>query len=247
MNKTMNMNCEDYRQAITADPSESFDGGAVHAATCTECSACRAEMRALDDRIAAALAISVPELKMPELPDIGEGANVVNLPVRSRGQFSARSWLGIAASFAIAAVLIVRLLGPGPVYDSLADEVLAHLDHEPRALVVTREAVSERTLNKVVSSDVAILDNEIGLISYARTCVINGKKIPHLVIQGEHGPVTVLLMPEEEIAEAVTLSGKGVNGVILPVGKGSVAIVGEREENLERIERGIVDSVEWNI
>jgi hypothetical protein len=243
----MNMNCEDYRQAITADPSESFDDGAVHVASCEACTAYRDEMRLLDCKIAAALAITVPELNMPQLPDIAEDSNVVNLPISRRGRFSAPAWLGIAASFAIAAVLIVRLLGPDPVYDSLADEVLAHLDHELGSLVVTDEAVSERSLRLVVSPDVADLDGGFGLISYARTCVINGKRIPHLVIQGEHGPVTVLLMPDEEVAAAMTLVGKGVNGVILPVGKGSIAIIGEREENLSDIEKRVVDSVEWSI
>jgi len=247
MSKIMNMNCEEYRQAIAADPSESFEHGALHVASCVECSAYRNEIRALDDRIAAALAISVPELNMPEFADVDDDANVVNLPVRRRGRFSAPSWLGIAAGIGIAAVLIVRMLGPVPVYESLADEVLAHLDHEPQAMVVSTKAVSERRLNKVVSADVATLDSDIGLITYARTCVINGKSIPHLVIQGERGPVTVLLMPDEEISEATTLSGNSVNGVILPVGKGSIAIIGERDEDLDQIEREVVGSVEWKI
>lgn len=247
MNKIMTMNCEEYRQAITADPSESFDGGAEHVASCETCSVYRTDIRSLDDKIAAALSISVPELKMPELPAIEEDSNVVSMPFRRRGRFSAPSWLGIAASFGIAAVLIVRLLAPTPVYDSLADEVLAHLDHEPQALVVTDVAVSERELKRVVSPYVTNLDGDVGLISYARTCVINGKKIPHLVIQGERGPITVLLMPEEEIDAAVTLNGKGVNGVILPVGDGSIAIIGEREENLSEIENRVIDSVEWSI
>ncbi len=65
-----NMNCEDYKEAIAADPSESFDGGAVHAADCSSCNAFKAEIQALDARIAAALAIDVPDLKMPELPAV---------------------------------------------------------------------------------------------------------------------------------------------------------------------------------
>ena len=44
------MNCEDYREAIAADPSESFEGGAAHVAACESCSAYRAEMQALDER-----------------------------------------------------------------------------------------------------------------------------------------------------------------------------------------------------
>jgi hypothetical protein len=243
----MNMNCEDYREAISADPSESFDGGAVHVASCAACSEYRAEIRVLDDRIAAALAIRVPALTLPELPTIEDNANVVSLPVRKRGRFSAPSWIGIAAGLAIAAVLGFRFMADAPVYDSLADEVLAHLDHEPRSLQATGTPVSERTLNKVVRANIASMDDEIGLITYARTCVINGRKIPHLVIQGENGPVTLLLLPDEEIKSAISLDGEGVNGVILPVGAGSIAIIGERGENMQRIEQRVVDSVEWSI
>ena len=32
-----NMNCEQYKEAIAADPSESFDGGALHSAECSSC------------------------------------------------------------------------------------------------------------------------------------------------------------------------------------------------------------------
>jgi len=69
-----NMNCEDYKQAIAADPSESFDGGALHSAECPSCNTVKAEMQALDVRIAAALAIDVPDLKMPELPTRNPGS-----------------------------------------------------------------------------------------------------------------------------------------------------------------------------
>ena len=41
------------------------------------------------------------------------------------------------------------------------------------------------------------MSNNVGLVSYAQTCIINGRSIPHLVIQGKDGPVTLLLMPEE--------------------------------------------------
>lgn len=243
----MNMNCKEYMQAITADPSESFDGGAVHVASCESCSAFRDEIRALDDKIVAALSIAVPELKLPELPPVTADSNVVELP-RPRGRrLSTPQWIGLAASVAIAAVIGSRFIADEPVYDSLADEVLAHLDHERNSLRVTSDPVSEQTLDRVVRSDVASMNKEIGLVTYARTCVINGRKIPHLVIQGEHGPVTLLLMPEEEIDSAIVVNGEGVSGVILPLGKGSIAIIGERGENIEAIEKRVIDSVEWKI
>jgi len=236
------MECKDYKEAIAADPSASFDG-AAHASACESCSVYRDEILALDARIAKAMAIDTPALTMPELPEIGD--NVVQLSGRRR--MAAPAWFAVAASVALVAFLGGRMLLDPPAYPSLADEVLAHLDHEPRALRVTDKQVSERRLARVVREDVATLDEDFGLITYAQSCKIHGKEIPHLVIQGERGPVTILLLPDETVEKAIALDGKGVNGVILPVGKGSIAIIGERDEQLGSIERRIVDSVEWEI
>lgn len=243
------MNCENYREAIAADPSESFEGGAGHAAVCESCSAYRAEIQALDLTIARALAIDVPELKIPDLPPIGEeDGNVVNLPFRRVSKITTPAWIGIAASFALAAVIGMQFVGNGRSHDQLlAAQVLAHLDHEPWALKVTNVAVSEERLAQVVNPGVGTMDRDIGLVTYAQTCIINGRIIPHLVIQGEKGPITLLLMPDEMVSSAVILSGESVNGVILPVGDGSIAIIGARDERIEDLKQRVVDSVEWSI
>ena len=90
------------------------------------------------------------------------------------------------------------------------------------------------------------MNHDAGLITYAQTCVINGRKIPHLVIQGEQGPVTILLLPDEAIDDAVPIEGESINGIILPVGGGSVAIIGERNEKLDTIKQNVINSVTWS-
>jgi hypothetical protein len=234
------MNCKEYREAVAADPS--FDGGGEHVTGCTPCRAYRDEMMALDLRIAQALALPVPELEMPELPEI-DTDNVVALPVRRRFPGVAR--YAVAATVVIAAFLSFRIFNT-PVYPSLADEIIAHLDHEPYSLRVTDEPVSDRRLNRIVPASVATMNHDAGLITYAQSCIINGKRIPHLVIQGRNGPVTILLMPDEEVDAAVELEGESINGVILPVGKGSIAIIGEGDENLSPIQENVLNSVSWS-
>ena len=150
-----------------------------------------------------------------------------------------------SALFVESAVDLARLLGIGVSYDSLGEEIIAHLDHEPYALRVTNTPVSDSRLHRVVSADVAEMDHSAGLITYAQTCVIDGKSVPHLVIQGETGPVTILLMPDQAVSAAEALEGENIHGVILPVGNGSVAIIGPREEPLERVEKSVLDSVTW--
>ena len=241
------MNSKDYKETIAADPSAPFDYSGLSADERESADAFRDEMLALDETIAKALEIEVPELQMPELPAIEEGSTVVNMPFRKRGRARTPVWIGIAASFAVAAVLGVRFLGEEAAYPSLAAEVVAHLEHEPQALTVTTTPVSERRLSNVVSNGGVQLDEGIGLVTYAKSCIINGKKVPHLVVQGKLGPITLLLMPDEKVDGAIPLSGEGINGVILPVGDGSIAIIGEREENLSQIEKRVVDSVTWSI
>ena len=237
------MNCEEYREAIGADPS--FDGGAGHLSECASCQAYRKEMLELDEMISGALAIDVPALDVPELPDI-DSSNVVSLP--SRRRFSAPLF-AVAATVLLAAFIGLRVgwnIGTDGEYDTLADELLAHLDHEPYALRVTDVPVSDARLGRVVPASIARLDHSAGLITYAQSCPIGGRDVPHLVIQGERGPVTLLLMPHQKIPAPQSITGENVSGVILPVGDGSIALFGERDEDLGRIEKVVLNSVTWS-
>ena len=239
-----NMNCDAFKEAIAADPSGAFDG-AEHADGCASCAAYREEMRSLDAKITRALAIDVPELKMPELPSIADD-NVTSLPVTRKRRGT--TWIAIAASFALAAIVGVWMFGgPGITYGSLEEEILAHIDHEPGSLRVTDVPVSDAQYSAVVNPDIGSMDRDVGLVSYAMSCVIHGHTVPHLVIQGKKGPITLILMPEEEIDAARTFTGESVIGVLIPHGDGSIAIVGERDEDLGELEERVVDSVEWSI
>jgi hypothetical protein len=235
------MNCEEYREAIAAEPF--WKGGETHASGCAGCRSYRDDMQALDRRIEKALLLRVPHLEIPELPEI-DTDNIVTLPARRR--VTTPAWFAIAATVVIAAFVGVRMIGNTETYPSLTAEIVAHLDHEPRSLTVTDKPVSDRRLARVVPASIAEMNHDAGLITYARTCVINGKKIPHLVIQGEHGPVTILLMPNEMIDGAVEIHGKSIDGVILSVGSGSVAIIGEKDENISNIQQNVLNSVAWS-
>ena len=107
--------------------------------------------------------------------------------------------------------------------------------------------VEDDLLYEVVPADVAQnLITAQGLITYAETCPINGKDVPHLIIQGQQGPITIMLLPDEKISEAISLNDENSHGVILPVGDGSIAIIGAREEKLEEVQKQIVQSVMWD-
>lgn len=241
------MDCERYREAIAADPSEGFEGGSAHAESCPRCREFRAEVRALDERIARALAIETPGLTVPDLPPLVTGK--VSALARRR-LFSAPGWIGIAAGIGVAAFVAWSSLVTDDIYPSIADQVLAHMDHEESSRRVTTVPVSAAALDEVLAHRVSTFDAGPGIISYASACVINGNVTPHLVVQGRTGPITLILLPEESIDAAIPLEGEHVHGVILPAGRGSVAVIGQREEQQFEIEgmgERLIDSVQWTI
>jgi hypothetical protein len=234
------MNCDDYRKAISAEPS--FDGGAGHIAGCESCRQYREEILALDARIARALAIEVPPIEMPELHHV-ETDKVTS--IGHRRQLAPAAWFAVAATLVLGAFLGVRLFDGGAGGGSLPEQILAHLPHESFAVKVSDVAVPADRLRAVVAPDIARFDSGSALITYAQTCEINGRDVPHLVMQGKNGPVVIILMPEEEVNAALPFGDGDVQGVILPVGGGSIAIVGGQGESFDDVERTILNSVTW--
>ncbi len=228
-----------------ADPHAAFDDEEL--AQCEECRALLEEMRALDAQLKQAMAIDVPPLSMPELPAI-DTDKVVGLPTRRRVA-KAPVWLATAAAVTLAAFLGVNSFIGHDHDNSLAitDQIIAHMDHEPWSLVVTDVPVSDRRLNRIVPASVANVSHDAGLITYAESCEINGNVVPHLVIQGERGPVTIILLPDEKIDATTPFEGGGFTGILVPVGEGSIAIIGEEgPENLNRIREQFVSSAAWS-
>lgn len=235
------MNCDDYKTAVSADPGFKDESG--HADSCASCHQYRNEILALNEKVAMAMELDVPPLTMPDLPVI-DTEKVTSLVTRRR--LSKVTLVALAATVVMCVFVGLRVTEMNAVYGTLGEQVLAHVDHERGALKVTSTPVSSRRLERAVPEGVATMNHDVGLITYAQSCVINGKTVPHLVIQGEHGPITILLMPDEKLAESQSLDGVSVRGVILPVGDGSIAIIGDREEPLDRVQQIIVDSVNWS-
>lgn len=244
------MDSTNYKEIIAADPQAPIDLSGLSAADRAAAEAFREEMLQLDAKISKALAIDVPELTLPELPSADADdarSNVVNIPKRTKRSMGVPAWMGIAASVVLVAFAGTQFLGGRTDDSALAAELLAHLDHEPQSFRPSSIPVSDRDLARVVSTGRAEMDSSVGMVTYARSCEINGKTVPHLVIQGKLGPITVLLLPDEAVSSPVPVEGDGINGVILPVGDGSIAIIGEREEDLNDIEQQVIDSVSWTI
>lgn len=246
---TVSTECSECRDALAANPST--EAVREHLEKCADCRAWRDELRALDLRIAKALAVPVPPLDLPglsELPEQPEAtvtAKVTGIDGPRARRIVRSGWFALAASVLVAVTLGVYFGGGKVSAQSLGEQVLTHIDHESFSLVVSDRAVGTDRLARIVPAGIARLGPDTGLVTYAQSCVINGHTVPHLVVQGEQGPVTILLMSEEKVDGPQRIANEKLQGVILPVGDGSIAIVGEHGNDLGQLGEAVKNSVTW--
>lgn len=203
------MNCEDFRTLVGAEPNTTRPDVLAHAEQCAECARYREEMQAMDRLIYRALAVDVQPAPAPELP-----------------RSNVRMWR-MAASVLITAVAVaftsIWLLTPR---DTFAAEVIAHIREEPDSLLITPESVSNERLEKILGAAHVRLKPGVAQISYATPCDFRGRFSPHLVVQTEQGPITVLVLPEESQREREHINEEGFQGVVLPAPRGVIVVLG---------------------
>jgi hypothetical protein len=82
-------------------------------------------------------------------------------------------------------------------------------------------------------------------VVYASPCVFRGHVAPHLVVQTEHGPVTVMLLANEKLARRQSFAEQGYEGVLLPAGEGSVAVLTRGGAVPQATEAAVLSAIRW--
>lgn len=200
------MNCEEFRFAIGAEPNAANLQALEHAASCSDCARYRADMRAMDGLIRTALQVPIEPPK----------------PVARPG--SRTAWR-MAASALLAAVLASAVWLSYP-RSSLAEEIVEHVLHEPGALTPTASGADPAQVTATLHAAGVELDADGLNVSYAMSCPFRGRQVPHLVVQTERGPVTVLVLPEESsVKERREFHEGGFDGTLLPAPRGAIAVL----------------------
>ncbi|HWG69648.1 MAG TPA: DUF3379 family protein [Steroidobacteraceae bacterium] len=215
------MDCIRCRQSLLADPHDADPHLREHLAGCGECSRYAEELLRFESRLERALRLPLPD--SAQRPD----AAVVPLRAKSapRAAGHRKGWLAMAASVLLALVVGGALWLSVPDR-SLAAAVVTHMAEEPQAWRRTELPVPTPELREVLRNSHLRLAGGAGIVSYASSCQFRGHRVPHLVIQSESGPVTVMVLVHEPVAAPVNFDEQGYRGVIVPVtGHGSLAVL----------------------
>jgi hypothetical protein len=219
------MICEDARLAIGAAPDESTAELEAHLAGCAQCREFRVQTLALNERIRGAMQLPPPGFNAGMAAQVGIGAPAAIVPTTARRATSRRGW-ALAASVLLA-VVAVALLWPVQSGTALAGEVVQHLSGSAERGSWDNTAIVEQGVLDTVlrQSGVSVALEPSHPIVYAHSCVLRGRSVPHLVIQTDIGPVTVMPMPGESLAARQTFNENGLSGVLLPQPGGAIAVL----------------------
>ena len=224
-----------YRSAIMADPHDPDPDLRAHRDSCAECRAFTEQLLRFEARLERALLVDVP-------------VKPLVLPFARKGAQGARRWMAMAASLLLALVIAAGVWLTLP-QRSLAAAVVAHMAGEPDAWL-TDVPVPDAELNEVLKDSKLRLKPDAGVVSYASSCTFRGHKVPHLVVQTQSGPVTVMVLVHEAVRKPKQFDEQGYRGTIVPVpGHGSIAVL-MRDANpgsgdVESIAARVDDSIIW--
>ncbi len=230
------MNCDEARFALEVDPASDDDALAAHVQQCADCAAHRRDLQELDRRLRAALAVPVPAAVHARNVDTGAGdgreRNVVAPPTRSPGR-GRRVLGGLALAAGVAGVAVLGgLLWAGFPRDSLAADVVAHMAHEPEAWS-TRVPLPAADVARVLGrSDLKLRPGSV-VVTYASTCWFRGRRVPHLVVRTESGPVTVMVLTSEHVPAREPFDEGGYRGELVPAGEATLAVLARDGADVE--------------
>ncbi len=235
--------CLDVRRLVGAEPNLRDAGVLEHCKSCKSCAAFVQEMQALEARIERAFRVEVPEGLEARIALDG---SLKNAQPRWR-----RPWLAAAASvLMVIGIGVTSYLHRHPAGDDLSAAVVDHImnPEEAGAIGPDQSLIHDASLITDAADGAGVkLKAQLAGVSYAHTCLFRGERVVHLVVQGEHGPVTILLLPHIHVDRSMPVDEQGFHGVIVPEGQGSIAIVTNNATPIEPVEQQISGQVSWTL
>lgn len=226
------MNCLEFRRHKLALPKELDEKHRTHLASCVGCAEFAARADELETRIEAAAQVPVPEGLADRV--------ILRHKLKSRRRFGL---LALAASLALAISLsAVRSFLPG---EEVEQALIAHVAHEPESLKSTAE-VPEHRLAAALAEAGGELKAPIGRVVYFNVCPMpGGGKGAHIVLVTPFGRATLLLMPERQQTARGVFNQHGMSATLLSLGRGSIGVVADSPEQLERVSQLLRKQVVW--
>ncbi|MCW8955468.1 MAG: DUF3379 domain-containing protein [Gammaproteobacteria bacterium] len=137
--------------------------------------------------------------------------------------------------------LVFSMLQPWPGIN-LEQQVLTHV-YEELDHLIEKQNKDISHVNRALSAYGVEIKHDFGQVNYLGSCKIANKEGVHIVLAGKKGAITVMMLPQIKVDTEQSVSDGRFQGIITPLGKGSMAILGEKNELLDQIEQKIKNNL----
>ena len=245
------MTHDEARELIGAVPGEASAELQAHLKTCPECQAYRDQMLAFDAKVRQALELDWHKIAGTAPPagpipkTAPASATVTPLTQKAREPLTrpTRPRLFALAASVAAALVIGGVLWLSRPPESLAAEIVTHVEGEPHSWEKTEPVTTER-LDAVLRKSGVNLGSGMQPVVYASSCWFRGHYVPHVVVTTKDGPVTVMILLHERVNAAQQFNEAGFSGLLVPATTGSVAVLSRTPMNLEKPAASVVHALQ---
>jgi hypothetical protein len=227
------MNCTEFRFAVGADPQHLSAEAQAHRDSCEQCRAYATQMLELDRKLKRALELPLPQPQPFQIP--AEPARIQSRP--------GTRWYALAASMMLA-IAIGVVAWFGGTRDALASDSVKHMQGEIASMVATVERPPETDVDAALARAGVRLRSSMA-VSYAQQCGFRGHVVPHLVVQTNRGPVTVLVLKYEHVKHRENFHESGYSGVLAPSGPGTLAVIAQDDATVNEALSEIDHALDW--
>lgn len=222
------MKCEECKNHLLTSVQEMPEPAHSHIQDCPECHEYYDQISQLEQSMQDAVQVAIPMDLSESIFKCQKRKRFMRLP----------TYLGAVATTVVIAFFAYIVLFSAPTIDRM---ILAHVEKEPFTLT-TIQNPSMHDINMTLATMDIEMQKPVK-VRFLKRCLVNDKLIAHMVIEGEKGPVTVLLMPNETLSKESYFTDVQLDGFVTPVGnRGSIAVVGFKGEPVEAISKQMMDS-----
>ncbi len=158
-----------------------------------------------------------------------------------------RRALPVAACMALLLGLAWRYQPPQET--PLTQEILRHVYAEERFLGST-DHISLAEVNSRMGTVIkARLDSSPATnamdVRFSKDCWIAKQAAMHLIISGDTGPVSVMMIPSRMVDKETRFSDDRFTGTITPMGNGALVVLGNRQEPVGKYSSMVQNNLHW--
>jgi hypothetical protein len=232
-----------FRRSLLADPNNRDD--AIKAAIKSDSAKQKfsQELDTLEDKIAQAMHIPVPEDLANKL--------ILRQTFASHQQQKrkTRVRLSMAASVALVMGLTANFMMFSSTYKNLGDYAIAHVNHEASHFSNNDQPrVTLASLNEKMAKFKGSFDSTFGSLIFADYCRFDGSKSLHLVFQGQSSPVNIFILPDDEdIKFIANFANDKLQGRSLNFNHSNIIVVGDKNEPIKQWQERVSDHITWSI